>query len=337
MLAGREMSNIVEADNLTVTFRARGEGAFLFERGSRTINAVDNVSFHVRDGETFGLAGETGSGKSTIARVLVGLYKPRSGSLRLLGKEISFRRKEDITFLRRNVGIVFQDPVGSLNPRLKVREILSEALDASKTYAKKDYESRIETMIEVVGMRKSSIEAYPRELSGGEKQRVSVARAIVVPKKLLVLDEPTSSLDVSVQAQVLNTLRKLKSDLQLSLLFITHDINVIKYMSNSLGILYYGKLVEMGRTFDVVTNPKHPYTMKLMANVPKLQRSERQQEVLSEQGPAPTGCIYSKVCPQVFHKCAIPPPPFNLGSDRIAACYLYENSERNELKSDPDG
>jgi ABC-type glutathione transport system ATPase component len=142
-------------------------GAFLFERSSRMINAVDNVSFHVREGETFGLAGETGSGKSTIARVLVGLYRPRSGSIRLLGKEISFRRKADVTYLRRNVGIVFQDPVGSLNPRLKVREILNEALRASKTFARKDYNSRIETMIEVVGLRKSSIDAYPRELSGG--------------------------------------------------------------------------------------------------------------------------------------------------------------------------
>jgi len=318
------MTNIVESRNLTVTFRARGGGAFLFERGSRTINAVDNVSFGVRDGETFGLAGETGSGKSTIARVLVGLYRPRSGSISLLGREISFRSKEDIAYLRRNVGIVFQDPVGSLNPRLKVREIFEEALDASKTFARKDYSGRVDEMIEVVGLRRSSIDAYPRELSGGEKQRVSLARALVVPKKLLVLDEPTSSLDVSVQAQVLNTLRKLKSELQLSYLFITHDINVIKYMSNSLGILYYGKLVEVGKTVDVVTNPKHPYTMKLMANVPKLQRVERQQEVLADQGPSPTGCIYSKVCPQVFEKCSTPPSMFSVGSGRFAACYLYE-------------
>ena len=327
MLVDREnMNNIVEADNLTVTFRARGGGSFPFERGSHMINAVDNVSLRLREGETFGLAGETGSGKSTIARVLVGLYKPRSGFVKILGKGIDYRKKADIAYLRLNVGIVFQDPVGSLNPRLKAREIIREALLASKVFDRKEFDSRIEEIIDRVGLRKSSIEAYPRELSGGEKQRVSLARAIVVPKKLLVLDEPTSSLDVSIQAQVLNTLRKLKSDLELSYLFITHDINVIKYMSNSLGILYYGKLVEVGRTIDVVTNPKHPYTVKLMANVPKLQRAERQQEVLSEQGPAPTGCIYSKVCPQAFGKCVNPPPMFSLSSDRFVACYLYEKN-----------
>jgi oligopeptide transport system ATP-binding protein len=327
MLAGgEEMNNIVEADNLTVTFRARGGGSFLFERGSNMINAVDDVSLRVREGETFGLAGETGSGKSTIARVLVGLYRPRSGSVKLQGKEIDFRKKADVTYLRRNVGIVFQDPVGSLNPRLKVREILNEALVAQKAFGRNEFENRIETIIDHVGLRKSSIEAYPRELSGGEKQRVSLARALVVPKKLLVLDEPTSSLDVSIQAQVLNTLRKLKSELALSCLFITHDINVIKYMSNSLGILYYGKLVEMGPTFEVVTNPKHPYTMKLMANVPRLKRVEAQQELLTEQGPSPTGCIYNKVCPQVFEKCVNAPQLFTLGSDRFAACYLYEGN-----------
>jgi len=320
------MNNIVELDNLTVTFRARGGGSFLFERGSHMINAVDAVSLHVKEGETFGLAGETGSGKSTIARVLVGLYKPRSGSVKLLGKGIDFHKKADITNLRRNVGIVFQDPVGSLNPRLKTKEILSEALVASKVFERKEFEHIIDEIIDRVGLRKSSIEAYPRELSGGEKQRVSLARALIVPKKLLLLDEPTSSLDVSIQAQVLNTLKKLKSELALSCIFITHDINVIKYMSDSLGILYYGKLVEVGPTFDVVTTPKHPYTKKLMANVPRLQRVERQQEVLTEQGPSPTGCIYSKVCPEVFDKCASHPPMFNLGSDRFAACHLYQGN-----------
>ena len=319
------MKNIVEVDNLTVTFRVRGGSLLLFERGTGMMNVVNDVSFSIKEGETFGLAGETGSGKSIIAWVLVGLFKPRHGSVKILGKEIDFRKKADLTYLRENVGIVFQDPVGSLNPRLRVKEIVKEPLIASKSFNKHEYEKRVEDVIDLVGLRKSSLIAYPRELSGGEKQRVSLARALVVPKKILVLDEPTSSLDVSVQAQVLNTLKELKSKLNLSYFFITHDINVIKYMSDSLGILYYGKLLEVGRTYDVVTNPKHPFTVRLMSNVPGIKRVEHQDNGLSEQGSSATGCVYSKVCPKAFEKCVNSPPMFNLGSNQYVACFLYGN------------
>ena len=321
--------NIIEVTNLTVSFVVRAGNLLLFERGSGVMNVVNDVTFNVRDGETFGLAGETGSGKSIIAWTLVGLMKPKSGSVKLLGKEINFRRKADLTYLRRNVGIVFQDPVGSLNPRLRVKEIIREALLASKgAFDRREYDSRIEEVVDLVGLRKSSLQAYPRELSGGEKQRVSLARAIIVPRKLVVLDEPTSSLDVSVQAQVLNTLKDLKAKLHLSYFFITHDINVMKYMSDSLGILYYGKLLEVGRTYDVVTTPKHPFTARLMSNVPGLKRTKLQEteDRLGEQGSSETGCVYSKVCPRVFDKCTNSPPTFHLGSDHHVACFLHENN-----------
>ena len=310
------MTDIIEVTNLTVSFIVRAGNLLLFERGSGVMNVVNDVTFNVREGETFGLAGETGSGKSIIAWTLVGLMKPKSGSVKLLGKEIDFRKKADVTYLRRNVGIVFQDPVGSLNPRLRVKEIIKEALLASKgAFDPREYDSRIEEVVDLVGLRKSSLEAYPRELSGGEKQRVSLARAIIVPRKLVVLDEPTSSLDVSVQAQVLNTLKELKSKLHLSYFFITHDINVMKYMSDSLGILYYGKLLEVGRTYDVVTNPQHPFTVRLMSNVPGLKQTKvhEQEDRLGEQGSSETGCVYSKVCPRVFDKCSNSPPIFDLG------------------------
>jgi len=319
------MTNILEVRNLTVSFVVRAGNLLLFERGSGMMNVVNDVSFSVREGETFGLAGETGSGKSIIAWVLVGLFKPRSGSVKLLGKEINFRKKADVTYLRRNVGIVFQDPVGSLNPRLRVREVIREALIASNMFNRRDHDIRIEEIIDLVGLRRSSLDAHPRELSGGEKQRVSLARALVVPKRLLVLDEPTSSLDVSVQAQVLNTLKDLKSKLNLSYFFITHDINVMKYMSDSLGILYYGKLLEVGRTYDVVTTPKHPFTVRLMSNVPGLKRTQPQQEdTLGEQGSSETGCVYRKVCPHAFERCNDSPPMFDSGSDQFVACYLHD-------------
>lgn len=318
------MTNVVELTDLTVSFRVSSGTSNMFEK-AKSVVAVDKVSLAVRENETFGLAGETGSGKSTIAKVLVGLYRPTSGSVVLLGEEVDFSKKKDVARLRRSVGIVFQDPVGSLNPRLKVQEIIKEALVASKEFDRSDYDRRISNIIETVGLRKSALESYGRDLSGGEKQRVSLARAIVVPKKLLVLDEPTSSLDVSVQAQVLNTLRKLKKELELSFLFITHDLNVIKYVSDRLGILYYGKLLELGNTYDVVTSPKHPYTSKLIANVPSLERVEHQDAAI-EQGPSSSGCVYNRVCPSAFERCVEPPGMYRVGPEHHAACFLCEKA-----------
>jgi oligopeptide/dipeptide ABC transporter ATP-binding protein len=314
------MAGLVEVENLTVSFRSRRRSS-LFSASAPPTKALDDVSLTVKEGETFGLTGETGSGKSTLAKVLVGLHKPSSGTVRLDGRSINYDSRGDISYLRRNVGIVLQDPVRSLNPRLTVREIIAEALIA-ESVPKRKFDERIDHIIHLVGVTSELLQSHPRELSGGQKQRVSLARALVVPKRLLILDEPTSSLDVSIQAQVLNTLKKLKSELDLSYLFITHDINVIKYVSNRLGVLFYGKLVEVGDTRTIAAKPKHPYTRSLIANVLTLRKARAQKTSLSEHRPASTGCRYRIVCPYAFGKCEEVPPAFDLGGGHTVSCFL---------------
>jgi len=314
------MAGLVDVENLTVSFRSRRR-ASLFSGGTPPTKALDDVSITIEEGETFGLTGETGSGKSTLAKVLVGLHKPSSGMVRLDGRNINYYSKSDISYLRRNVGIVLQDPVRSLNPRLTVKEIIAEALIAESVPSRK-FDERIDHVIHLVGVTPELLQSHPRELSGGQKQRVSLARALVVPKRLLILDEPTSSLDVSIQAQVLNTLKKLKSELNLSYLFITHDINVIKYVSRRLGVLFYGKLVEVGDTRTIAAKPKHPYTRSLMSNVLTLRKARPRKTILSEHRPASTGCRYRIVCPYVFEKCAEVPPAVDLGGGHRTFCFL---------------
>lgn len=318
------MNDLVAVEDLVVEFQT---GSKLPFHGAKAIRAVNRVSFSIREHETFGLAGETGSGKSTIARVLVGLLKPTAGSVTLLGRTIDFRKKSDIGFLRENVGIVFQDPVRSLNPRSTVRDIIAEGLRTSHV-SQQDDASRINYAADLVGLRDSALSQYPRELSGGERQRVSLARALVSPRKLLLLDEPTSSLDVSVQAQVLNMLKDLKSKLGLSYLFITHDLRVIRFMSVSLGILFFGKMVESGTTTSLMITPKHPYTRTLMKNA-FLEAEDDSEVPTSEHQPAVSGCVYRQVCTEAFDKCIKEPEMIRVGDTHYVSCFLYDKEKRN--------
>lgn len=315
---------VIEVESLKVRFTRPG---FSFRRsspGKSGVWALDDVSFQIRGDECLGIAGETGSGKSTLAKILVGLYAPTEGVVRLMGERVNYSSRDDVRRLRRTVGLVLQDPFNSLNPRLKVADIIKEALIAEKTFPSRNYDSRVLEVSELVGLRRSSLDSYPRQLSGGEKQRVSIARAIAVPKKLLILDEPTSSLDVSVQAQVLNTLKRLRKELGLSYLFITHDIGVLKFMCDRVGILFYGKLMEIGDVAHVLSQPAHPYTRELVRQSFDQEAAELAGEPI-EHSPAGLGCKFSKLCPHVFHKCVDQPPMFSVGTGQSAACFLYSH------------
>jgi oligopeptide/dipeptide ABC transporter ATP-binding protein len=337
-----DSENLLEIEDLIVRFRAKSKSFNFLSNAPKWFNAVDGVSLSIKKGETFGLVGETGSGKSTIAKTLVGLNRPSFGKVRLLGREIDFANKNDISYLRKNIGIVFQDPVGALNPRLSVRDIIAEALIASHTVSKNDHDARIAEILELVGLRKSSLQMHPREISGGEKQRVSLARALVVPKKLLILDEPTSSLDMTIQAQVLNTLKRLKSELDLSYLFITHDINVIRYMSSRLAVLFYGQLMEVGPTYDLLSEPRHPYSGELLSGVSQIIKHKQASNELSngtnspsvivEHHPAASGCIFRNVCHKAFEKCTEKPALAQISPSHSVSCFLYHSEvERRTL------
>jgi oligopeptide/dipeptide ABC transporter ATP-binding protein len=323
-LAGFMNERILEVKDLSIEFKSRERRLLSGRKYEAKKRVLDKISFTLKMEETYGIIGETGSGKSTLARTLVGINKPVEGRVTLLGRDINFGKKEDVLYLRKNIGIVFQDPIGSLNPKLTVFQIIEEGLNPLGKISKAVGRDRIEEVASLVEIPKSKLAAYPDQLSGGERQRVSLARTIIEDKKILILDEPTSSLDVSIQAQILNLLRKIKDELSVSYIFITHDFNVIKYMCDTLSVLYFGKLLETGSVREIYERPLHPYTSDLMdANITLTQKGESVSE-LEVREPSREGCVYKNTCTKRFSKCDISPPEFHIDS-RIVRCWLYED------------
>ncbi|MCL4333171.1 MAG: ATP-binding cassette domain-containing protein [Candidatus Thermoplasmatota archaeon] len=314
---------ILEVENLTVQFKRKTK---LFKAGreqERWKKVLDSISFNIKQGETFGIVGETGSGKTTLARTLVGIYRPRECRIRLNGKHLDLNKKEDVLLLRKNIGIVFQDPVGSLNPRVTVSEIISEGIPDQKKLSERQMEAKIMEASELVELPGSKLESFPTELSGGEKQRVSLARTLVGGKKILVLDEPTSSLDVSIQAQILNLLLRLKNELSISYIFITHDLNVIKHMCERVAVLYYGQILEQGNTYEIFEHPRHPYTADLIGANLSFTSNDGFSAARESGEPSREGCIYQNSCSKKFLQCEKPPPTFDLGKT-LVKCWLYD-------------
>ena len=279
----------------------------------RILTAVDDVSFDVRRGSTYALVGESGSGKSTIAKLMLGLLSPSAGSVRIDGTDLAAGDAIANTALRRRIQMIFQDPHASLNPRWRVADIVSEPIEAfGLANGAGERAHRVAELLEQVGLAASDATKFPHQFSGGQRQRIGIARALASNPEFIVCDEPTSALDVSVQAQVLNLMRDLQSELGLTYLFITHDLSVVRYMADDVGVLYLGRLVETAQREDLFTSPRHPYTRMLLDAAPRLDGFGREHRTDGGEIPdpinPPSGCHYHPRCPMVSDTCRTTSP-----------------------------
>lgn len=295
----------------------------------RVVHAVDGVSFTLARGETLGLVGESGCGKSTVGRCILRLLDPTSGRILFDGENILRLRRPELTRLRRRMQMVFQDPAGSLNPRFTILKILKEPLERFSLSPRGEIREAVLKLLDDVGLPADSLEKYPHSFSGGQQQRIGIARAVASKPDLIVLDEPTSSLDVSIRMQVIDLLQSLQLRYRLSYLFISHDLSVVRHVSNRVAVMYLGRLVEIAPAGHLFKDPKHPYTQALISAVPVPDPSLRHERVaLPGEAPStinpPSGCRFHPRCRHVGKTCRTEPPELrDIGEEREVACHLY--------------
>jgi oligopeptide/dipeptide ABC transporter ATP-binding protein len=315
---------LLQVRDLVKHFPVRGG---LLQRAVAWVKAVDGVSFDIARGETLGLVGESGSGKSTVARTILRLIPPTSGEVLLEGKSVFKASPSQMKRLRRDMQIIFQDPYGSLNPRMSVGEIIGEGLLVHGVGSPREREATVERLLEVVGLRGQHRGRFPHEFSGGQRQRIGIARALALTPKIVIADEPVSALDVSIQSQILNLLSDLQREFNLTYLFVAHNMAVVEQVSDRIAVMYLGKIVEIGPAEEVVRDPKHPYAKALISAVPVPDPDiRRERVVLKGDIPSPinppSGCHFRTRCPIATERCAVEEPLLRpVGKDRVAACH----------------
>jgi oligopeptide/dipeptide ABC transporter ATP-binding protein len=316
---------IIEVKNLKKYFKTK----------KGMLHALDDVSFSINEGETLGLVGESGCGKSTTGRAILRLHEPTSGQVIFRGTDIVGLNAAQMKEMRKKMQIVFQDPYSSLNPRLNVQELIAEPLLVNKIYpSKKEMEKRVKEVMEIVGLESRLEKSYPHELDGGRRQRIGIARALSINPEFIVMDEPVSALDVSVQAQILNLMNELKKDLGLTYLFISHNLSVVKHVSDRIAVMYLGKMVELADYKEIFVNPLHPYTKALLSAIPiaKLNVEKRERIILEGDVPSPVnppeGCRFCGRCKYRTDACSKTTPELvDVGNGHYVACHLVNGQQ----------
>jgi len=328
---GRGGDNLLEVHNLKTYFPIQGG---LLRRTVGYVQAVDDISFNIKPGETLGLVGESGCGKTTTGRTILRLNKATAGRVIFDGKDVFALSPGDLKKTRADMQIIFQDPYSSLNPRMPVGDIIGEGLRVHGMSDRREREKTVQYFLSVVGLRKEWVRRYPHEFSGGQRQRIGIARALALRPKLVVCDEPVSALDVSVQSQVLNLLKDLQREFGLTYLFIAHNLSVVEYLSDRVGVMYLGKMAELAASEELYRNPLHPYTKALLSAIPNPDPAIRKQRiVLQGDVPSPinppSGCRFRTRCPIAIDRCAQEVPAFRLmGNNHWVACHRAEESSQ---------
>ncbi len=320
------MEKLLEIKNLTKKFPT---GKDFLGKSKGFVYALNGIDLSIYKGETLGLVGESGCGKSTAGRCISRLIEPDFGEVIFKNQNILNLKSKELKQTRKNIQIIFQNPYSSLNPRMRIKDILIEPLKLNTKLTSKEISKEVDKIIECVGLSKNSINNFPHEFSGGQRQRIVIAKALILKPEFIIADEPISALDISIQAQILNLLKELKEEFNLTYLFISHDLRTVEYFCNRVAVMYLGKIIEQGNTKDIFENPLHPYTQALLNSVPKIDFNNIEIQTIKGELPSNErkikGCAFSGRCPHAMEVCKIEEPKINLkDNEHFVKCFLHK-------------